>query len=359
MQSVWQSVWEVAAPLSAPAANLILPGSRIFVLYLAGAFLIAFLVYVARRTERTPAGNPSAKHRFLSFCFSKRIYAHKSAIVDYRYYVVNSLLWAFGLMPMLVGIPMAADAVAGGLEELAGPVYGVTAPASEGALGLAAESLAISPLVQLCYTLAVLIAFDGGVFVAHTLQHRVPALWEFHKVHHSAQVLTPITLYRMHPVDDIVSGACVALTVGTVAGGFSWWHGAPVVEFLIAGLNPGLFAFYLLGYNLRHSHIWLAYPRWLSWLLISPAQHQIHHSSSPEHFNRNLGLIFSFWDRMAATLHVPATRETFALGLGDGQDEQYDSVAALYLLPFRKAARLVLAPVFGAKLFAQRPGDDA
>ena len=113
------------------------------------------------------------------------------------------------------------------------------------------------------------------------------------------------------------------------------------------GVNLGLFLYYLLGYNLRHSHIWLSYPRWLSWLLVSPAQHQIHHSSAPAHFNKNLGFVFSFWDRMANTLYVPAHRETLDFGIGGGEDEEYDGVTALYLLPFRKAANLLLVPSRG------------
>ena len=333
--------WEVAIRLSAPILSLALPGSRIFVLYLAGAFVLAFLAYLARIADGSLTPDPNLRHRFLGFCFSKRIYAHRSALVDYRYYAINTLLHAFGLIPMLIGIPLVAGAAANGLEELAGPAAELTVTADSAA----------NPLISLGYTLALLVAFDSGLFAAHTLQHRVPVLWEFHKVHHSAEVLTPITLYRMHPVDDLVAGACTALTAGAVTGAFSWWNGVGATEFLVAGLNPGLFAFYLLGYNLRHSHIWLAYPRWLSWLLISPAQHQIHHSSAPIHFNRNLGFIFSFWDRMAATLYVPAKPETIEFGLGGGEDAQYSGVAALYFLPFLKAAHLVRATVLGR----QRP----
>ena len=180
---------------------------------------------------------------------------------------------------MLAGVPAVADATATALERLLGPVSGAEQPP-----GLTAQAL---------YTLTVLIAFDLGVFVAHYLQHRVPVLWEFHKVHHSARVLTPITVYRMHPVDDILSGSCVALTVGAVAGTFAWALGGPIGELLVLGVNLGLFLFYVVGYNLRHSHVWLSYPRWLSGLLVSPAQHQIHHSRAPVHFDKNLGFVSS------------------------------------------------------------------
>ena len=318
---------EIISKLSVPLSNPFTPQSRIFWLYLAGALVLAFFAYSAHRPESALSELRSVKNRFLGFCFPKTIYGHKSAIVDYKYYVINNLLRAFGLIPVVIGVPVVADATAAWLERLAGPV---------------ADTMPAGPFARLCYTFAVLVALDLGLFVAHYLQHRVPILWEFHKVHHSAQVLTPITLYRMHPVDDILSGVCTALTMGSAIGAFGWALGGPVSEVLVSGVNLGLFLFYVLGYNLRHSHIWLAYPGWLAWLLVSPAQHQIHHSSAPVHFNKNMGFVFSFWDRTARTLYVPKKRETLDFGIGGGEDDAYDGVVALYLLPFKKAAGLLL-----------------
>lgn len=320
----------VLIKLSLPALNLLLPDSRIFLPYLAGALVMAFVVFLVRGAQGT-LPDLSSRHRFLGFCFPRRVYRHRSAIVDYKYYLINSLLRAFGLFPTLIGVSWVAEVTSGWLEAHA---------------GCSTATPEASLPQRMFFTLAMLLAFDLGVFVAHYLQHRVPVLWEFHKVHHSARVLTPITLYRMHPVDDLLTGVCTALCMGPVVGVFSWWTGGTVVEFLFGGVNLGLFLFYILGYNLRHSEIWLAYPRWLSCFLVSPAQHQIHHSSQPVHFDRNLGFVFSFWDRMTGTLYVPAGVESLEFGLGGGQDDQYNSVAALYLLPFKKAAGLLF----------QRPG---
>ena len=196
--------------------------------------------------------------------------------------------------------------------------------------------------VRLLYTALVLLALDLGNFIGHFLQHRVPLLWEFHKVHHSAQVLTPVTVYRMHPIDDIVAGACSALCIGAVVGAFAWGLGHPVWEVLVTGVNLGLFLFYLFGYNLRHSHVWVAYPKWLSWLLVSPAQHQIHHSTAPRHFNKNLGSSFLLGSCGEYALR-PQGRESLEFGIGNGEDEQFNGVAALYLLPFRNATNRLLA----------------
>lgn len=314
---------ELPGKLLDPIAYPFSSESRIYWLYLAGAFVLAFAAHRAlgRGGRAEPGGGT-----FLRYVFPKAVYAHRSAIVDYKYYVVGRLIRAFGLMPLLIATPAVADWTVHRLERLFGPVEATGTPGAG---------------ARLLYTLAVMVAFDFGVFVAHTLQHRVPVLWEFHKVHHSAEILTPITLYRMHPVDDIVAGSVAALAVGTAAGGFAWALGGPVGEVLAGGVNLGLFLFYLFGYNLRHSHVWLHYPAWLARFLLSPAQHQIHHSRDAKHVNRNMGFVFSFWDRMANTLYVPAERETLELGLGGGEDDEYRTVTACYLLPFRKAAAVV------------------
>ena len=54
------------------------------------------------------------------------------------------------------------------------------------------------------FTFSYFILNDFSRFFVHKLLHEVPFLWEFHKVHHSARVLTPITVFRTHPVEGIL-----------------------------------------------------------------------------------------------------------------------------------------------------------
>ena len=106
-------------------------------------------------------------------------------------------------------------------------------------------------------------------------------------------------------------------------------------------VNAGIFAFYLIGYNLRHSQIWLSYPRWLSYILISPAQHQIHHSIDKKHWDRNMGLIFAFWDWVFGTLYVPKGYEKLEYGISRDEPNPFNSVVEIYLKPFRMAYDLM------------------
>jgi sterol desaturase/sphingolipid hydroxylase (fatty acid hydroxylase superfamily) len=71
--------------------------------------------------------------------------------------------------------------------------------------------------------------------------------------------------------------------------------------------------------------------------------HQLHHSAAPEHFDKNFGFIFSFWDRMAGTWLVPERNVSFTLGLPPDAGK-YGTVTQLLLYPFAAAARLLFRP---------------
>ncbi len=283
-------------------------------MYLLGAVLLAFAVYRVRSSDSGVKG-------FFRFCLPQSIYKHKSAVLDYKFYFVNRIAFVIFFLPLIIGSSTAAAWADEFLRWLsAEPGLGHT-PGTGAALLL---------------TLVWIVAFDAGIFLAHYLQHKVPFFWAFHKVHHSAEVLTPITVYRMHPVDDLLTATMVGLLTGTVGGVFQFVYAGSVEQFLFLGLNAALFLYYLVGYNLRHSHVWLPYPRALSHIFISPALHQIHHSNAAQHYDKNLGFIFAFWDWMAGTLYIPKGKEQLTFGLADDEHLEYSGVIRLYFLPFRK-----------------------
>ena len=171
---------------------------RIFWLYLLGAVLLAFSVY---RIQSSGAG----VRGFLHFCLPGSIYRHRSAVLDYKYYFVNRIAFVIFFLPLILGSSTAAAWVDNTLRWLTAlPGIGHTPGAA----------------ATLFLTLVWIVAFDAGIFVAHYLQHKVPFLWAFHKVHHSAEVLTPITVYRMHPVDDLLTATMVGLLTGLSAAHF-------------------------------------------------------------------------------------------------------------------------------------------
>ncbi|WP_162938101.1 sterol desaturase family protein [Kiloniella sp. EL199] len=215
-----------------------------------------------------------------------------------------------------------------------------------GGAGVIPESMAF-PETDLAHTLFVtlymllLIAFvDFVSFGIHYLQHKVPFLWEFHKVHHSLEVMHPISNYREHPVDNLFymtgTGTAYGLFLGVVYLLFGYLPTMPQ----ILGVPLVAFAFNMLGYNLRHSHIWLRWPGNWAKAFASPAHHHIHHSCHPDHIDKNFAFIFPVWDVLFKTYHLPETNKDVHFGISKTYVSEYKSILALYFLPFIKVTNL-------------------
>ena len=302
------------AAVIAPFHAVLAPGDKAYWLHFFCSALIAALVL-----RRAGVRNP------LRGIFAKEVWGQPSAKVDLRFYFVNAALITLVLLPLSTSQLWIAERVSIAIAGRAGQ-----------AAPVAAHGIAIGLFVAV---LAALV-YDLALYVPHWVQHRVPLFWQFHKVHHSAQVLTPFTAFRFHPVDDLLNIACVTGIVGALDGVLLWKFPGESMELTLQGVNIVTFLFYAGGVHLRHSHVWLPYPRTLSFVLISPAMHQIHHSTNPEHHNRNFGLIFSCWDWLFGTLYVPKEKLALQYGLGEGEEREFSTVRRLYWLPFRKAWQL-------------------
>ncbi len=189
-------------------------------------------------------------------------------------------------------------------------------------------------------TVVLFVAYEFGYWIDHYLSHNVPFLWEFHKVHHTAEVLSPLTNFRVHPVDTIVFNNILALTMG-VAGGaahFLLGHGTP--PFTIADSNVIVLAFFFLIGHLQHTHFWIAFTGLWGRIILSPAHHQIHHSTDPAHFNKNLGSFLAIWDWMFGTLHMPSkTRQKLDFGV-EPKGQEAHTVTGGLIAPWRAALHL-------------------
>jgi sterol desaturase/sphingolipid hydroxylase (fatty acid hydroxylase superfamily) len=167
-------------------------------------------------------------------------------------------------------------------------------------------------------TFAIFIAYEWAYWFDHYLSHRVPFLWEFHKVHHTAEVLTPITIFRVHPIDTIVFYNLLALAVGVTEGAICYLMGTPVEGFTLWNKNLLMMVAGILLQQLQHTHFWIPFTGIWGKIFLSPAHHQIHHSANPVHFNKNLGGNLSIFDWLFGTLYIPAKkREKLTFGVLD------------------------------------------
>lgn len=166
--------------------------------------------------------------------------------------------------------------------------------------------------------------------------HKIPFLWEFHKIHHSATELNPFTQYRIHPVELIINNARGIFVKGVITGIFMYMANGSISLYTFIGVNVFNFLFLFWGANLRHSHVRLKYFNFLEYILISPFQHQIHHSNKPEHYDRNLGSRFAFWDYLFGTLVRSENTGKIEFGLGEREDKDYQTFAQNLLNPLIK-----------------------
>jgi sterol desaturase/sphingolipid hydroxylase (fatty acid hydroxylase superfamily) len=309
----------IMARLSAFAYAPLSTGNRFFIGYLAVSLVLA--IVVLRHDPRTGEPRP-LRHLFASL-FPRRVFLHPSALVDYRFVLTNYFVVALLVAFMFLSAGITTTWFAAAIEWVLGPNQHSATP------GIAASVV---------FTIAIFMAMDFGNFLAHWLQHKVPWLWEFHKIHHSAEVLTPITALRVHPVSEIFNTQVIALCVGAVNAGFLYAYQGPIAQTTIAGVNALDFLYYTIGaYHLAHSHVWLMFPHGVRAIFLSPALHLIHHSVALKHRDKNFAFTFTFWDRLFGTLYMPddAEKHTLVLGLGDGEEKEFDSVWALYATPFR------------------------
>lgn len=187
------------------------------------------------------------------------------------------------------------------------------------------------------FAVYVALAWDFFATYTHYLKHKVPALWEFHKVHHCAEVMTPLTAMRRHPVEIVFSALVSGIGVALAISAWTIIFGAPGAVLEVGGVALIVYLWRLVGYNIRHSHVWISYGPFWNRFLMSPAHHQLHHSREARHHDCNFGHIFTVWDWMFGTLYKPVEGEHFEFGIDRAENTEFNSLAALYILPVRKA----------------------
>jgi len=155
------------------------------------------------------------------------------------------------------------------------------------------------------------LAYELGYWFNHWLSHKVRLLGEFHKVHHNAEVLTPLTNFRVHPVCTWVFTNILAVSAAVANGFGNYMFGETAYQLSDTNIILVLF----IHAYVQHSHMWIAFRGVLGRIFVSPAHHQVHHSANPKHFNKNFGSCLALWDWMFGTLYAPEkTREPLTFG---------------------------------------------
>ena len=134
--------------------------------------------------------------------------------------------------------------------------------------------------------LVAFVALDFAGYWNHRLSHQINFFWNQHVIHHSSEEFNLACALRQS-ISNLLGYFPLLLIPAALLG---------VPNKVIAILAP-IHLFAQFWYHTRH----IGKMGWLEYIIITPSQHRVHHAINPEYIDKNLGQIFSFWDRMFGT----------------------------------------------------------
>ena len=171
--------------------------------------------------------------------------------------------------------------------------------------------------------LGVLLLDFFGAYLAHLVEHKVKPLWMVHLVHHTDHKVDTTTANRHHPIESVIRFTFTLLGVFAV--------GTPIaIVMLYQALS-------LIFTQFTHANIKLpkAVDKLISYVLISPDMHKIHHHYRLPYTDSNYGNIFSIWDRVFGT-YMYMEREKLVYGVDVFPNEIKNSnISELLKQPFQ------------------------
>jgi len=172
-------------------------------------------------------------------------------------------------------------------------------------------------------TVFALVLFDLWMYLWHRINHRIPFLWRFHRMHHSDNQVDATSALRFHTVELIFSSLLRLAVIPLLGLSF-----AQVILYEIC-LQPFII--------FHHSNVALpeVWDRLLRIVIVTPNMHRVHHSTIPNETDSNYASIFSFWDRLGKSFR---RREDFAslkFGLTDFPEEKWQTFLGMLKTPLK------------------------
>lgn len=128
-----------------------------------------------------------------------------------------------------------------------------------------------------------------GAYFPHYVQHKVKFLWKIHLVHHSDHKVDTTTANRHHPFESVVRYLFTLMGVALLGANMG-------LVFLYQSLSVILSQFNHANININPS-----FDKYLSFFIVTPNMHKVHHHYVMPYTDSNYGNIFSFWDRLFGT----------------------------------------------------------
>ncbi|QJB69140.1 sterol desaturase family protein [Parasphingorhabdus halotolerans] len=175
--------------------------------------------------------------------------------------------------------------------------------------------------------LVAILLLDLAIYIQHVATHKIPLLWDMHKVHHADRDFDVTTAVRFHPFEIFLSMvykiACVFVIGPSVLAVFA-------LEVLLSASAM---------FNHSNVKIPLKLDQWLRWFIVTPDMHRVHHSIIRAETDSNYGFFLTIWDRIFGTyIDQPQLgHEGMTIGLAEYQTEEPSGLGWSLLLPLQRS----------------------
>lgn len=163
-----------------------------------------------------------------------------------------------------------------------------------------------------------------GAYTAHLVQHKTKPLWRYHLIHHTDTWIDTTTANRHHPGESVIRFIFTVFAIIIV--------GAPIwLFFLYQSLSV-----FLSQFNHANMSLPKTLDKYISYIIVSPDMHKIHHHYKLPYTDSNYGNIFSIWDRLFGTFMVMPTEELIYGVDTHMKPEENNNLSNLIVIPFQK-----------------------
>jgi sterol desaturase/sphingolipid hydroxylase (fatty acid hydroxylase superfamily) len=175
------------------------------------------------------------------------------------------------------------------------------------------------PLPWFVLLILSILVLDAYMYFWHWLMHITPIGWRFHRIHHLDREMNISTAYRFHAIEVVASNFPKLFLI--------WLLGIQPLYLLIFEV------IYTIELVFHHSNWALPYQidRVLSYCIVTPNYHRLHHSQTFKNTQSNYASLLSFWDQICGTRKYPKSPELIKLGL---PKETRADILTMLWLPF-------------------------
>jgi sterol desaturase/sphingolipid hydroxylase (fatty acid hydroxylase superfamily) len=181
--------------------------------------------------------------------------------------------------------------------------------------------IALPEIVE--WALAVLL-LDAWTYLWHRMNHRIPFLWRFHRVHHSDPHMDVTTANRFH-VGEILLSSILRV---------------PVILLLGVGIEQialyELLMFSVVQFHHANIGIGAKWDRRLRTCIVTPFMHKVHHSRWQPETDSNYSSFLSIWDRLFGSYRINNAPESIQMGLDHYDSKEQQSLTGMLKAPWRK-----------------------